>query len=163
MSSCILTLIRRVKINVVAFACDRSISWGARPLPIGHPWVAPRTNAELLAEYEGWGPDIQLLLSCIPQPSVWSIHAVHSPLESYSRGRAALLGDAAHGMLPHLGAGAGQGLEDVLVLVKLLGHPNATNENIEVIRFIILFSMGYLIFFRAFFKHMTWFVGHERI
>ena len=37
-----------------------------------------------------------------------------------------LIGDAAHAMLPHQGAGAGQGLEDALILAKLLevGKPS---------------------------------------
>ena len=35
-------------------------------------------------------------------------------------------------MLPHLGAGAGQGIEDAFVLARLLSHPSATAENVEV-------------------------------
>lgn len=35
-------------------------------------------------------------------------------------------------MLPHLGAGAGQGLEDAYVLSHLLCHPDATVNNLEV-------------------------------
>ena len=35
-------------------------------------------------------------------------------------------------MLPHLGAGAGQGLEDVCLLVKLLSHAATTSANIDV-------------------------------
>lgn len=35
-------------------------------------------------------------------------------------------------MLPHLGAGAGQGLEDAHLLAKLLGHPQTSMDNIEV-------------------------------
>lgn len=81
---------------------------------------------------------MQLLLSCLDNPSVWSIHAVDPPLETYCRGRVALVGDSAHGMLPHLGAGAGQGVEDALAIVKLLGHPNTNNGNVEV-RFLALF------------------------
>lgn len=53
-------------------------------------------------------------------------------LDSYVNGRVALIGDAAHAMLPHLGAGAGQGLEDVLLLVKLLSHPETTSAKVEV-------------------------------
>jgi salicylate hydroxylase len=34
-------------------------------------------------------------------------------------------------MLPHLGAGAGQGLEDALILVKLLSHPKTTSASLE--------------------------------
>ncbi|KAI5122976.1 hypothetical protein M0805_006855 [Coniferiporia weirii] len=120
-------------INVVAFACDRSYPWGSRPLAPGQPWVTPRTTSELLAEYAGWGRDVLLLLGCIESPSVWAIHAVDPPLTTYVRGRVALLGDAAHGMLPHLGAGAGQALEDALMLVRLLGHPKATGDNVEAV------------------------------
>ncbi len=35
-------------------------------------------------------------------------------------------------MLPHLGAGSGQGLEDAHLLAKLLAHPQTSGENIEV-------------------------------
>ena len=54
------------------------------------------------------------VLESLTHPSAWAVHVVDPPLESYVgkglRGRVALLGDAAHGMLPHLGAGAGQGM-----------------------------------------------------
>lgn len=35
-------------------------------------------------------------------------------------------------MLPHLGAGAGQAIEDAYLLAKLLSHPQLTNQNVEV-------------------------------
>lgn len=35
-------------------------------------------------------------------------------------------------MLPHLGAGAGQGLEDVLLLVRLLTRPETQSSNLAV-------------------------------
>jgi hypothetical protein len=38
----------------------------------------------------------------------------------------------AHAMLPHLGSGVGQGFEDVLLLCRLLAHPQAKNANLEV-------------------------------
>ncbi|THH10191.1 hypothetical protein EW145_g1489 [Phellinidium pouzarii] len=93
-------------INVVAFVCDRSHPWGTKPIPPGQPWVMPRTTSELLTEFAG----------------VWAVHAVDPPLETYIRGRVALLGDAAHGMLPHLGSGASQALEDSLMIAILKGY-----------------------------------------
>lgn len=39
-------------------------------------------------------------------------------------------------MLPHLGAGAGQAIEDALMLARLLGHPQTNKSNIEVILFL---------------------------
>ena len=35
-------------------------------------------------------------------------------------------------MLPYLGAGAGQGLEDAYLLGHLLSHPQTTLDNVEV-------------------------------
>ncbi|CAA7270198.1 unnamed protein product [Cyclocybe aegerita] len=49
------------------------------------------------------------------KPTKWLIQAV-TPLDRYVGDRVALLGDAAHGMPPHLGNGAGQAIEDALIL-----------------------------------------------
>ena len=35
-------------------------------------------------------------------------------------------------MEPHLGAGAGQGIEDAYLLAQLIAHPLTTLENLEV-------------------------------
>lgn len=45
---------------------------------------------------------------------------VRAPLRAWGRGRATLLGDAAHPMLPHAGQGAAQALEDAVVLGRAL-------------------------------------------
>jgi salicylate hydroxylase len=42
------------------------------------------------------------------------------PLNSWTSGRLVLLGDAAHAMLPHLGQGANQAIEDGVALAVLL-------------------------------------------
>ena len=44
-----------------------------------------------------------------------------APLPRWSSGRLTLLGDAAHPMLPHLGQGVNQALEDAVALATLLG------------------------------------------
>ncbi|EIW63979.1 FAD/NAD-P-binding domain-containing protein [Trametes versicolor FP-101664 SS1] len=121
-------------INVVAFSARYDIPIGAANLPEGASWVEPSTRDELKKVYKGWGPDVSILLDCMPEkPSKWSIHVLYPPLESYTKGRVALLGDAAHGMLPHMGAGAGQGLEDAFMLSRLLSHPDTNAENIEAV------------------------------
>ncbi|OSX66927.1 hypothetical protein POSPLADRAFT_1072093 [Postia placenta MAD-698-R-SB12] len=118
-------------INVVAFAADHTIPIGSVQLPPDQPRVILVPQEEMLKEYEGWGNDVIGLLSCIPKPSKWFIHVVHPPLESYVKGRIALVGDAAHGMLPHLGAGAGQGIEDAYVIAGLLSNPQTSPSNVE--------------------------------
>ena len=42
------------------------------------------------------------------------------PLETWTRGRVTLLGDAAHPMLPYMAQGASQSIEDALVLARCL-------------------------------------------
>ncbi|KAI8981132.1 FAD/NAD-P-binding domain-containing protein [Trametes punicea] len=119
-------------INVVAFSARYDIPIGAEKLPEGAPWVEQVSRDEVKRVYQGWGPDVAILLDNMPEkPSKWSIHVVHPPLDSYAKGRVALLGDAAHGMLPHLGAGAGQGLEDAYLLSRLLSHKQTTVDNLE--------------------------------
>ncbi|KAH9897890.1 FAD/NAD-P-binding domain-containing protein [Cubamyces lactineus] len=121
-------------INVVAFSADYKTPIGTENLPDGAAWVEQVSRDEVKKVYEGMGPDVTVLLEHMPErPSKWSIHVVHPPLESYAKGRVAVLGDAAHGMLPHLGAGAGQGLEDAYLLARLLSHPDTNNDNIEAV------------------------------
>jgi salicylate hydroxylase len=48
------------------------------------------------------------------------------PLASWTNGRLALLGDAAHAMLPHLGQGANQSIEDGVALAIFLDGRSTT-------------------------------------
>lgn len=103
----------------------------------------------MLAEFDEWGSDVAGLLRCIKAPQKWMIYGVFPPLKSYVKGHVALLGDAvrcllvdpitellmlgqAHAMLPHLGAGSGQGIEDAYLLGTLLGHSRTKASNLEV-------------------------------
>ncbi|KAJ3895187.1 hypothetical protein GG344DRAFT_39221 [Lentinula edodes] len=74
-----------------------------------------RTKEEMLDAFSGWEPEAIQLLSTIENPSCWPIQDLH-PLKTYTTRRILLLGDAAHAMTPHLGAGAGQAIEDGFVL-----------------------------------------------
>jgi len=49
----------------------------------------------------------------------WALYD-REPLPTWSKGRLTLLGDAAHPMLPHLGQGANQSIEDGMALSTLL-------------------------------------------
>ncbi|KIK70566.1 hypothetical protein GYMLUDRAFT_89587 [Collybiopsis luxurians FD-317 M1] len=114
-------------INVVVFLTDWDKPAQAE-LP--YPWVEASTEQELKDRCGNWGHDTSIILNHLKKPSKWSIHTVYPPLQSYVRDNVVLVGDAAHGMLPHLGAGVGQGFEDVFLLVQLLTHPQAKNGNL---------------------------------
>ncbi|KAI0699375.1 FAD/NAD(P)-binding domain-containing protein [Cerioporus squamosus] len=121
-------------INVAAFSARYDIPIGSQNLPAGTPWVDEISREDLKKEFDGWGSDITTLLRLMPEKTMrWSVHVVHPPLESYAKGRVALLGDAAHAMLPHLGAGAGQGIEDAFLLTRLLSHPDTSMANMQAV------------------------------
>lgn len=114
-------------INVVAFVSDRS-----QPVPTwpeNSPWVRQASQREMLDAFEGWGDAARILLECIPSPTYWALHDL-AELPGYVHGRVALIGDAAHAMLPHQGAGAGQGLEDAYFLARLLGDVQVSRGNL---------------------------------
>ncbi|KAJ6546993.1 hypothetical protein B0H19DRAFT_1163405 [Mycena capillaripes] len=115
-------------VNIVAFATDSSVPVGS--VEVTGPWVEPVPQQELLAKFEGWGHDAMAMLNHLKKPSKWSIHAL-TPLDTFVRGKIALVGDAAHAMTPHLGSGVGQGFEDVFLLCELLGHPSTNLFTLE--------------------------------
>jgi salicylate hydroxylase len=114
-------------INVVAFISDRSI---ANPVwPQDAPWVKNTSQAEMLEAFAHWGDAVRVLLECIPAPTLWALHELDE-LPCYVHGRVGLIGDAAHAMLPHQGAGAGQGLEDAWLLAQLLADSRVTHTSL---------------------------------
>ncbi|MGR4070121.1 salicylate 1-monooxygenase [Billgrantia sp. C5P2] len=115
-------------INVVAFVTDRSTP---NPrLPEGEEWFKAVSQQEMLAVFAGWGAASQAILACIPEPTRWALHELPQ-LPRYHCGRVLIVGDAAHAMVPHQGAGAGQALEDAYVLASLLTDQACTRQNVQ--------------------------------
>src|SRR5690242_3204121 len=87
-------------------------------------WSAPGDPAALAAHFAGWDPVIGQVIAAISGPGgsgfQWGMYD-RVPLTQWSNGRLTLLGDAAHPMLPHLGQGVNQALEDAVTLAALLG------------------------------------------
>ncbi|VDB94406.1 unnamed protein product [Peniophora sp. CBMAI 1063] len=126
--------------NVVAFSTDfANAVVPPGPQSSWTTWVTPVTRQETLEEFKNFGCDARTMLQCIEAPSKWAVHGLYPPLETYvaavgegERLNVALIGDAAHAMLPHLGSGAGTGIEDAYVLASLLGHPQTRRSNLSV-------------------------------
>jgi salicylate hydroxylase len=86
-------------------------------------WLAAGDPEVLRAEFAGWDPRIGSLLSQVQATFRWALYD-REPLPGWTRGRLTLLGDAAHPMLPHLGQGANQSIEDGMALATILGRAN---------------------------------------
>ena len=82
-------------------------------------WTAPVGPDEAAAAFAGWHPAVVQMISAVPHSVRWGLFTVR-PLQTWQRGRAVLLGDAAHGMLPHHGQGANTTIEDAITLAELL-------------------------------------------
>lgn len=84
-------------------------------------WSAPGDPDALRREFSGWDSRIESLLQKV-QATFRSALYDREPLPTWTRGRLTLLGDAAHPMLPHLGQGANQSIEDGMALAMILAR-----------------------------------------
>jgi salicylate hydroxylase len=84
-------------------------------------WSVPSGLEELLAAYAGWNEALLEMLSHTTQCFKWGIRD-RDPLERWTDGPIALLGDAAHPMMPTLAQGAAVTLEDAFVLARALAR-----------------------------------------
>ncbi len=78
-------------------------------------WIAECDRGEIQDRYRKWHP---ALLDIFATGDIWYKWALYDrdPIPEWTKGRATILGDAAHPMLPYLGQGAGQAIEDGCVL-----------------------------------------------
>jgi salicylate hydroxylase len=87
--------------------------------PAEESWSGHGDAADLAAAFAGWDPRVVSLLAQVENPFWWGLFD-REPLPRWTNGRLALLGDAAHAMLPHLGQGANQSIEDAVAVAALL-------------------------------------------
>jgi salicylate hydroxylase len=81
--------------------------------------TVPAAPGELAGHFAGWSPTLLQLLTATEQSDRWAMFT-QPALSRWARGRAVLIGDAAHAMLPYHGQGANQAIEDAIVLVDAL-------------------------------------------
>jgi 2-polyprenyl-6-methoxyphenol hydroxylase-like FAD-dependent oxidoreductase len=82
-------------------------------------WSAKGDVKELRAAYEGFHPEVQMVLNACPDCHKWAI-LEREPLPTWSDGRVVLLGDACHPMTPYMAQGAATSIEDAAVLARCL-------------------------------------------
>jgi salicylate hydroxylase len=101
------------------------IFWSAGALSgeaIAHK-SAMEVKSHVLKLFAGWAEPVEAIIAAtesqaIVERPIWD----RPPLESWSNGRATLLGDAAHPMVPSLGQGANTAFEDAWELAELISQ-----------------------------------------
>jgi salicylate hydroxylase len=88
-------------------------------------WSAPGDPAKLAREFAGWDPMVEAIIAQVQTTFWWGLYD-REPLPQWTRGRLTLLGDAAHPMLPHVGQGANQAIEDGIALAAVLSEADST-------------------------------------
>jgi 3-hydroxybenzoate 6-monooxygenase len=84
-------------------------------------WNTFGDTAELNERFADAVPQVRELLEKIETWKMWVL-CDREPVKNWSDGRVTLLGDAAHPMLQYLAQGAGQAIEDAVVLGEALKH-----------------------------------------
>jgi 2-polyprenyl-6-methoxyphenol hydroxylase-like FAD-dependent oxidoreductase len=82
-------------------------------------WIAECSREEVLERYAGWHESLLRLFAASQTWYKWALYD-RDPIPRWTRGRVTVLGDAAHPMLPYLGQGACQAIEDGAVLATAL-------------------------------------------
>ncbi|KAI8633325.1 FAD/NAD(P)-binding domain-containing protein [Xylariaceae sp. FL1651] len=78
-------------------------------------------KSAMLDVYGDFCPLVRRMLNLVPEGEVceWRLRS-HKPLETWTLGAAALIGDACHPTLPHLGQGATMAIEDGAVVAEVI-------------------------------------------
>lgn len=84
-------------------------------------WSQTGELGELRRSFAGANKRLATLIERIDEAFITGLYD-RDPLPKWTRGRATLLGDAAHAMLPYLAQGATQSVEDGYVLAKCLAR-----------------------------------------
>ncbi|MGD0700359.1 MAG: FAD-dependent monooxygenase [Trebonia sp.] len=95
-------------------------------------WVAQCERSEVLERYAGWHESLLRLFEAGDTWYKWALYD-RDPIPAWTRGRVSLLGDAAHPMLPYLGQGACQAIEDGAVLATALSAPGADIDPVQAL------------------------------
>ncbi len=108
------------RINMVAIVPSEPLTPG---------WNAPGAHDDINLHFSTarWPANARALIAAIDNWGRWPLYTMPDGGAWY-RGRAALLGDAAHAMVPFAAQGAGMAIEDAAVLAQCIGKTKSDDE-----------------------------------
>ena len=111
-------------LNLVAAVPDAEL-----PETSQESWYQPGKVDDLMTCFRNFHPKLVRLLSYTTECGLWQLRD-QDPLKTWTRGRAIVIGDAAHPMLPHMGQGGSQAIEDADMLAYCLtGMSSPTDKS----------------------------------
>jgi salicylate hydroxylase len=84
-------------------------------------WTQECDVSEPMQAYADWSPTLTRLFPYSNRWYKWALYD-REPLQAWNQGRATLLGDSAHAMLPYLGQGAAMAIEDGCVFAAMVAR-----------------------------------------
>jgi salicylate hydroxylase len=94
---------------------------GPESWPHGDRWVVNAAPGEATRAFANWHPAVTEMINAGWVDKRWGLFVVQQP-RRWHAARTVLIGDAAHGMLPHQGQGANTTIEDAVTLAELLAR-----------------------------------------
>ena len=111
--------------SVVNLVAVIELKWRAGPAD--HPWDGEADRPALKRAFARWSEATRELLATATNWRAWPLYS-RPPLGAFALGSIALVGDAAHPMVPFLAQGAAQAIEDAGALGSALLQESAIPE-----------------------------------
>jgi len=92
-------------------------------------WAHRDDPANLRLAFRGFAPQVRSWLDSVEEVFLWGLFR-HPVAETWSAGRRAIIGDAAHPTLPFLAQGANRALEDAWVVGASLARADTVPEGL---------------------------------
>lgn len=111
-----------------------AVTEGPADWPDMNRWVMEATRDDHLKPFQGWDEAVTEMVSQSNTFARWGLF-ITKPLRHWHKGRAVLIGDGAHAMVPHHGQGANTSIEDAVTLAGMIATDGLSDTEGLLIRF----------------------------
>jgi salicylate hydroxylase len=86
---------------------------------ISESWTEPGSVGDLRSAYAGWHPQVQRIIDEVDETFIWAV-LDRPPIDRWTYDRVTMMGDACHPMIPFMGQGGAQAIEDAVAITGCL-------------------------------------------